>query len=78
MFVIQRSLLYQGFTATMRSEAWVTSKLIALHTLSSLSRACCLNFSKLAEDTGRETEEPDELVRLDQEGTCRIGLDAES
>lgn len=70
-------MLYQGFTATMRSEAWVTSKLTAL-TLSSLSRACCLNFSKLAEDTGRETEEPDELVRLDQEGTCRIGLAAES
>ena len=62
----------------MRSDAWVTSKLTALHTLSSLSRACCLNFSKLAEDTGRETEEPDELVRLDQEGTCRIGLAAES
>lgn len=63
----------------MMSEAWITSKLTALHTLSSLSRACCLNFSKLlAEDTGREIEEPDELARLDQEGTCRIGLAAES
>lgn len=50
-----------------------------LHTRSSLSRACCLNFSKLlADDVGREREEPELFVRLDQEGTCRIGLGVES
>lgn len=48
------------------------------HTRSSLSRACCLNFSKLLADDVERVRELEVFARLDHEGTWRIVLGAES
>lgn len=68
MTLMCMKIRYKSQRYSLHQQQFILSK----HTLSSLSLACCLNFSKLlADETGREWEELEVLVRVDHEGTWR-------